>query len=163
MKKVIVIFLFIIATFSMGFAPQQPIPAFANTLPDRVLRFGIGDTFYNFNGENFEIRLFGEKTDSVATYIDPYHNRAMIYVGMLLDAFDAWPEWACGRVFTLNRRDGAVTLEREVVLPDGLGMATNENTPQNLWFIPLRYVAYAFNAEVTWDEENQAVYIRMDW
>jgi len=61
------------------------------------------------------------------------------------------------------------------LLPNGMGRLMHHfemrerlsagNAPDfpSWHFVPLRYVAYAFGAEVVWDEENQAVYVFDFW
>ena len=133
-------------------------------LHDRVLRFGVGDNFYSINGVVQEV-VFRDwmRPENTVTYLDPCHNRVMVNVDVLSVAFAATTIWNGGRHVTLVYNDIVLMLQRELPLPNNMGMATNESNPQGLWFIPLRYVAYAFGAEVVWDEENQAVYVFDFW
>ena len=113
------------------------------------LRFVIGNTEFTHNGTLHHMES--------APFLDNMYNRAMIPLSVVAEVFGADVGWI-EETQTATIVLGEISLVVSAVEPlaHNLGMAHDVN---GCIFIPLRYIAYAFGVQVSWDGANQAVYV----
>ncbi|MCL2353264.1 MAG: copper amine oxidase N-terminal domain-containing protein [Defluviitaleaceae bacterium] len=105
-------------------------------LPDAApmeLRFAIGESLFSFNGASHQI--------THAPFIDVEHERTMVALVDVIAIF--------GEV--------DLTLYPNQPLPNGLGAVRHID---GQLFVPLAYVAKTLDLQISWDEANQAVYVK---
>jgi len=121
----------------------QPLPS------QTELRFIIGQTQYTHSGT--------PRIADAAPFIDPVHNRTMVPLRLIAEAFGAVVSWESATRTASIVGDGInLSLNLDTPLPGGMGIpiVVNGNT-----FVPLAYVAQQFGATTRWDSDARAVYI----
>jgi len=121
--------------------PAEPTPT--------QLRFVIGRTEFTHNGTTHQIEN--------APFLDSEYRRTMIPLDVIAKVFGAEVTWT-EETQTATITHGGISLTVSAVepLPHNMGMA---HVVGECIFIPLRYIAYAFGVQVSWDGANQAVYV----
>jgi len=113
------------------------------------LRLVIGETGYIYNGVSRRM--------DIAPFIDTVHGRTMIPLRVIAETLGAEVDWnAETRTATIVLCNVSLAISADAPLPGGMGIPHNVD---GRIFVPLRYVAYAFDVEVSWDGANQAVYV----
>lgn len=113
------------------------------------IRLLIGDTAFTRNG----VTQHGE----VAPFIDTVHNRTMVPLRLIAEAFGAEVEWIeATRTVTINRGDIMLSLQVDTALPDGMGLPA---IVDGRTFVPIAYVSRMLGAETRWDGNARAVYV----
>ena len=113
------------------------------------LRFVIGQTQYTHNGTPLNA--------NVAPFIDSAHNRTMVPLRVIAEAFGAVASWdSATRTANIAGARVNLSLNLDTPLPDGMGIPINISG--NI-FVPLVYVSQQFGATTRWDRDAQAVYV----
>jgi len=116
------------------------------------LRFVIGNTEFTRNGTPHQMES--------APFVDSAYNRTMIPLSFVAEVFGAEVEWVEeSQTATIVLGEISLAVSTVESLSHGIGMAQDVN---GCIFIPLRYIASAFGAQVSWDGANQAVYVYID-
>jgi len=90
-------------------------------------------------------------------FIDPATDRMMIPLRTLSEALDVAVEWCSDtRSAVVHLPTGTLAIPANELLPDGMGSAIIVN---DRIFVPIRFVMYAFDADVAWDSANRAAVI----
>ena len=129
--------------------PPTP-PTIAPPTPSvNTLIFTVGSTEYMLNGQ---LRVgVGE------AFIDAAADRMMIPLRTLAEALGVEVEWDnATRSALVHLASGTLVIPADEMLPDGMGSAMIIG---DRVFVPLRFVMYAFDAEVRWDSVNRAAVI----
>ena len=132
-------------------APDADEPTTDLVPPPSVNRliFTIGHIEYLLNGQ--------PRTGVGAPFIDPATDRMMIPLRTLAEALGVEVEWeSATRSALVHLPTGTLVIPADAMLPDGMGSAMIVN---DRVFIPLRFVMYAFDADVQWDSANRAAVI----
>jgi len=90
-------------------------------------------------------------------FIDPATNRMMVPLRTLAEALGVAVDWCDDtRSALIFHSDGTIVLPVDEELPQGMGvpMIVNDRA-----FVPLRFVMYAFGANVEWDSESYSAII----
>ena len=120
----------------------------ATTEAPRLLRFVIGSLYYtNHNGETLRA--------DAPPFITG--NRAHIPLRIIAEALGAdvtWNRQTRTGYMTLGDTTSDIIIDQP--LSDGMGTPVIIN---NRTFVPTRYIAETFGAEVRWDRDNSAVYV----
>ncbi|MCL2422149.1 MAG: stalk domain-containing protein [Defluviitaleaceae bacterium] len=114
-----------------------------------ALRLDIKDATYSVNGTFYQFEQ--------APFIDPHYNRVMVPLRFVAESLGADVRWIEEiRTIEIVRDDVRLLLQVDSPLSDGMGfpMIIDGRT-----FVPVTYVAAVLGADVTWDEDAQAVYI----
>jgi hypothetical protein len=111
-----------------------------------------------FTAGRDEYLLGGQPRTSVGTpFIDPATDRMMIPLRTLAEALGLEVEWeSATRSAIVHLPTGRLVVPADDMLPDGMGSAM---IVDDRVFVPLRFVMYAFEADVTWDSANRAAVI----
>ncbi|MCL1786636.1 MAG: stalk domain-containing protein [Defluviitaleaceae bacterium] len=124
--------------------PLLPPPA-----PASRLTFTAGQEAYLLNGQLH--------TAVGAPFIDTATDRMMIPLRTFAEALGFAVEWdRAARAAIIHLPAGPLVIPADEMLPDGLGtvMMVDDRV-----FVPLRFVMYAFEADVAWDSANRAAVI----
>ena len=90
-------------------------------------------------------------------FIDPATNRMMLPLRTLSEALGIEVDWCSDtRSALIFLPDGVLTLPVGAELPGGMGIPIILN---HRMFVPLRYIMYAYDANVEWDSINRAANI----
>ncbi|MCL1788397.1 MAG: stalk domain-containing protein, partial [Defluviitaleaceae bacterium] len=111
-----------------------------------------------FTAGRDEYLLGGQHRTGVGTpFIDPATDRMMIPLRTLAEALGLEVEWENDtRSAIVHLPTGRLVVPADDMLPDGMGSAM---IVDDRVFVPLRFVMYAFEADVTWDSANRAAVI----
>ena len=124
----------------------------AETDDSTPLRFVLGSTEFTHGGNTHHMEY--------APFMDTAYDRTMVPLRVISEIFGAEVDWIPEtRTATIVLGDISLAISADESLPGGLGVPYNMN---GHIFVPLRYVAYAFGAEVRWDGANQAAYVFID-
>ena len=127
-----------------------PDPAPIQPSPQTTIRLAIDNPTYTINGQ--------PRTGGAAPFIDPAANRTMVPLRIVAEALGADVNWlAETRTVTVTRGGTTITLPIGEPLPGGMGtpVIVNDRT-----FVPIAYVIQMLEADIHWDADNRAVYIR---
>jgi len=92
-----------------------------------------------------------------AAFIDPATDRMMIPLRTFAEATGLIAEWCSDtRSARIYLPDGVLIIPMDEELPDGMGSVL---IVDDRAFVPLRFVMYAFDADVQWDSENRSAVI----
>ena len=120
-----------------------PLPSSNNLI------FTVGNIQYLLNDQ--------PRTSVGAPFIDLATDRMMIPLRTLAEALGVDVEWdSATRSAIVHLSTGALVVPADQMLPDGMGSAI---IVSDRIFVPLRFVMYAFNANVEWDSANRAAVI----
>ena len=126
--------------------PEPPAPQVTQT----VIRLTIDDAEFTVNGMS--------RQADAAPFIDEAYNRTMVPLRLVAEALGAMVDWnAETRIVTITSGAQVITLTLDEPLPGGMGVPAilNDRT-----FVPIAYVAQMLGADVQWNAETRAVYIR---
>ena len=130
--------------------PAQAVPA----APDVIaLRFVIDDATYTRNG------IPMTDPEGLAPFIDPAYDRTMVPLRLIAEALGADVAWdGETRTVIMIRNGYVVTLQLDAELSEGMGrpVLVHDRT-----FVPVAYVSQMLGADVRWDGDARAVYIRL--
>ena len=121
----------------------------AEASPLPLLRFTVGSYTFAHNGNT--------RQSDAAPFVDPAYDRLMVPLRLIAEAMGADVAWQSDtRSVVISSSTAQVSLTIGAALPNGMGVPVivNDRT-----FVPLRYVTEILGGDVTWDEENRAVYV----
>ena len=124
--------------------PPIELPQAANTLI-----FTNGHADYVLNGQ--------VRTGVGVVFIEAATDRMMIPLRTLSEALGMRVEWdSATRSALIHLPTGTLVIPADEMLPDGMGSVI---IVEDRIFVPLRFVMYAFDANVEWDSANRAAII----
>ena len=136
----------VVRTFSQTATVTVTEPSAA---PLPLLRLDVGSYTFTHNGAT--------RQSDAAPFIDPAYDRLMIPLRLIAEAMGANVAWHDEtRSVTISAGTAQISLTIGEALPNGMGVPVIVN---NRTFVPLRYVTEILGGDVTWDEENRAVYV----
>ena len=117
--------------------------------PENILIFAVGNTQYLLNDQI--------RTAVGTPFIDPATDRMMIPLRTLSEALGVNVEWdSANRAALVHLPTGTLAIPANDMLPDGMGSVIIVN---DRIFVPLRFVMYAYDADVEWDSVGRAAVI----
>jgi len=137
-------------TISTGAATATSIELSGTIISDGgTSTFAVGNTQYLLNDQI--------RTALGTPFIDPATDRMMIPLRTLSEALGVNVEWdSANRAALVHLPTGTLAIPADAMLPDGMGSVIIVN---NRIFVPLRFVMYAYDADVEWDSVGRAAVI----